>query len=253
VSGALDPALFAGEPARDARFVVQERWIDCVNLPPEDPRKDVEFLHRQMNEEVNGLEISARALSDFPEADWDLRLLVARQCADEARHAQAFRRLFEARGGTVGEYPVLNFQYRIITRIDSLVGRLAVQNRSFEAEGLDAISAGVGEARARGDHAMAELYDAQLADEIGHVRYANDWIREATRRDPRSLLRVAEALTAASRAFLQVMGPEGTNVTRYLVDPETRLEAGFRPEEVQAAAEKVAATRTAGQAPSQGP
>lgn len=252
MSDALDPALFAGEPTRDPRFQVKERWIDCLNLPADDPKKDVEFLHRQMNEEVNGLEISARCLSDFPDADWDLRLLVARQCADEARHAVAFRRLFEARGGSVGEYPVLNFQYRIITRIDTLVGRLAVQNRSFEAEGLDAIRAGVDEARERGDGAMAELYEAQLADEIGHVRYANDWIRELTRREPRSLLRVAEALTAAARAFLEVMGSEGTNVTKYLVDSETRLEAGFRPEEVQAAAEQVAAMRRARPA-SQGP
>jgi uncharacterized ferritin-like protein (DUF455 family) len=245
MSEALDPSLFAAEPARDDRFVVVERWAECRNLPADHARKDVEFLHRQMNEEMNGLEISARCLADFPDADWELRLAMARQCADESRHVLAFRRLCEARGGRVGEYPVLNFQYRIVTRIDSLAGRLAVQNRSFEAEGLDAIRAGVDEARRRGDEPMAELYEAQLADEIGHVRYANDWIREATRREPRNLLRVAAALTAAARAFVQVMGREGTQVTKYLVDPEVRLEAGFRPDEVQAAAEQVAAVRTA--------
>ena len=41
------------------------------------------------------------------------------------------RLLFEHRGGQVGQYPVMNFQYRIICRLDSLVGRIAVQNRSF--------------------------------------------------------------------------------------------------------------------------
>ena len=51
-----------------------------------------------------------------------------------------FRRIFETRGGQVGQYPVLNFQYRIIAHIRSLVGRLAIQNRSFEAGGLDAIA-----------------------------------------------------------------------------------------------------------------
>ena len=43
----------------------------------------------------------------------------------------------------MGQYPVLNFQYRIITRVPSLVGRLAVQNRSFEAAGMDAIQDGI--------------------------------------------------------------------------------------------------------------
>ena len=66
-----------------------------------------------------------------------------------------FRRIFEARGGRVGEYPVLNFQYRIIARIRSLVGRLAIQNRSFEAGGLDAIAVGMQQARERGDEELA--------------------------------------------------------------------------------------------------
>ena len=38
----------------------------------------------------------------------------------------------------------MNFQYRILRRIDSLIGRLAVQNRTFEADGLDAVTFGKG-------------------------------------------------------------------------------------------------------------
>ena len=243
MSGALDPELFAEDPARDARFCVKELWKDCVNLDDGHPLKTVEFLHRQMNEEINGLECSARTLADFPEADWELRLALARQCADEARHVAIFRRALEARGGRVGAWPVLNFQYRIITRIDDLAGRLAVQNRSFEAEGIDAIGFGIGAARAKGDEALADLLDAQLADEITHVRFANHWIRELIRRDPRSALRIARALTNASRAFQQVSGPEGMKVVKYGVDPGGRLEAGFLIDEVKATAERVAAER----------
>ncbi len=135
----LDPALFGPNPARDARFEVRDVRAEMANFSEDDPERTVEFLHRQMNEEVDGLEMSARNLTDFPDAAWGLRLAIARQCSDEARHVDMFRRCFEARGGRVGQYPVLNFQYRIITRIDSLIGRLAVQNRSFEAAGLDAI------------------------------------------------------------------------------------------------------------------
>lgn len=243
MSDALDPALFAEEPARDARFCVRQRWSDCLNLPDGDPLKPVEFLHRQMNEEINGLECSARALADFPGAEWELRMRIARQCADEARHVLMFRRLLEARGGRVGEWPVLNFQYRIITRIGDLAARLAVQNRSFEAEGIDAIGFGIGAAQAQGDEGLAELFDSQLADEITHVRFANDWIREAISREPRIALRIARALSDATRAFRQVIGPAGLKVVKYGVDPKGRLEAGFNADEVLASAERVAAER----------
>src|SRR5262249_25222135 len=109
----LDGSLFADAPARDVRFSVAGRWIDCDNFPAEHPLHKVEFFHRQMNEEVDSLECSARNLSDFPLEDWGLRLNLARQCADEARHAAMFRRILQSRGGRVGQFPVLNFQYRI--------------------------------------------------------------------------------------------------------------------------------------------
>src|SRR5262245_23901977 len=104
---ALDPTLFAESPARDHRFIVKDRWNECANLPADDPLHQIEFLGRQMNEEVNSLEVSARNVCDFPEADWNLRMWLARQCADESRHALMFRRILEQRGGRVGQHPVL--------------------------------------------------------------------------------------------------------------------------------------------------
>ena len=234
-ASALDPALFADSPARDARFTVVERWVECANFPEGDPLREIEFFHRQMNEEIDSLECSAGALTDFPDAEWALRLGLARQCADEARHAAMFRRIFEARGGRIGQYPVLNFQYRIIARIRSLVGRLAIQNRSFEAGGLDAIAVGMQQARERGDEELAQLFEAQQADEIVHVRLANEWIRVATQRDPRSVLQIGTALAGASKAFVQVMGPEGTEGVGFPADVAGRREAGFSDDEVELA------------------
>lgn len=237
----LEPNLFAQGPERDARFVVKDRWIECANFPADDPRHMTEFFNRQMNEEVNGLESSARSLHDFPEADWDLRMWLARQCADEARHVTMFRMALEKRGGFVGQYPVLNFQYRIITRIDNLIGRLAIQNRSFEAGGIDAIAFGIEEAHKRGDAELAQLYEAQLADEIVHVRFANEWIQARTAKEPRELLRIGQALAGAEKAFAQVMGAEGTKVIAYPADRQGRTEAGFNPAEI-VAADRPAAT-----------
>ena len=236
-ASSLDPTLFADGPARDTRFKVVERWVECANFPVEHPQRVVEFFHRQMNEEVDSLECSAITLKDFPQVDWDLRLSLARQCADEARHAALFRRIFEARGGRLGQYPVLNFQYRIIAHIDSLVGRLAVQNRSFEAGGLDAITYGIKEARQNGDEELTALFETQHADEIVHVRFANDVINAASQQDPRSMLQIGVALSAASKAFFQVMGPEGTQGVSYPADVDGRREAGFTDSEVKLASQ----------------
>jgi uncharacterized ferritin-like protein (DUF455 family) len=237
--------LFASDPARDERFAVKARWIECANLPGDHPLHLVEFFHRQMNEEVDSLEASAQSLADFPDAPWELRLALARQCADEARHARAYRGQLERRGGHVGQFPVLNFQYRIITARPHLVSRLVIQNRSFEAGGLDAIAFGIGEARKGGDDELAEFYEAQLADEIAHVRFANAWIRQALKEDPRTILRMGEALTAAAQAFRIVMGSEGTEGVEYPADTRARLEAGFTDDEVRLAADLASAAHAA--------
>jgi uncharacterized ferritin-like protein (DUF455 family) len=241
---ALDPELFGEPPARDDRFCVKDQWSECVNFPEGHPLKEVEFFHRQMNEEMNGMENAARSLADFPDADWGVRMSIARQCSDEARHVIMFQRIFERRGGKIGEYPVLNFQYRIIAKLQNLMDRLSVQNRSFEAGGIDAVSFGIEEARKKGDLEVAELFEMQQADEITHVRFANEYVRDCIHRDPRSALRVARALTLASKAFMQVMGAEALSNIKYLVDERGRLEAGFDPQEVRVAASQ-ATTRQA--------
>ena len=228
----LDPELFAPGPARDGRFDVKARWSEMDNLPAEDERAMPEFLHRQMNEEVNGIEIAARNLTDFPEAPWELRMEIARQCWDEARHVVAFRQAFERRGTSVGDFPVLNFQYRITTRLPTLEGRLTVQNRSFEAAGLDAIKQAIDGARSSGNPDLAELFETQLADEMQHVRYANQWLeRLATAGGPRSVFAVVSAVSHADEALRVIAGDA---VVEYPVADELRREAGFSEAEIEA-------------------
>lgn len=239
-SGPLDPELFAEGPARDERFVVKDRWVECENYPGDHPLHQVEFTHRQMNEEVNGLECSARGLTDFPAADWELRMWLARQCADEARHARMFRRLLESRGGHVGQFPVLNFQYRIITRADTLLARLLIQNRTFESGGIDAIAWVIARTRSAGEPDLADFFESQLADEIVHVRFANEWIRRTIREDRRAVLQIGATMAQVARAFAQVMGKEATEGVFYPADRPGRLEAGFTEAEVDLAAELAA-------------
>lgn len=240
-----DPTLAAETPARDPRFHVVERWSEMINLPDGHPEKPLEFLHRQMNEEANVMENAARSLAQFADAEWAIRMWLARQCADEARHVEVYRRLLERRGGRVGQYPVMNFQYRILGTIDTLIGRLAVQNRTFEADGLDAAVFGASEARALGDDELADVYEAQSADEVLHVRFANEYIRRKIREDGRNVLRMATALTQGARAFQAVFADGGTDVTKYGVAERERLEAGFAPDEIHVAVEQSETRRRA--------
>ena len=228
-----DTAMFGAAPARDDRFQVKERWSELQNLDAADSNHQIEFLHRQMNEEINSIEISARNLTDFPDAPWELRMAMARQCWDESRHCLAFRRLLEARGGRVGQFPVINFQYRIITKINSLAGRLAVQNRSFEAAGIDAIDTSLKSHDREADPEYVALFEMQLADEMQHVRFGNEWVKRlAELGGPRVTFAVARACAQATEAFMQIA--DG-GVLYYPVAGEARREAGFTDAEIEGA------------------
>jgi uncharacterized ferritin-like protein (DUF455 family) len=241
----LDPCLHEQGPSREPHVTVVDTWLECANLPDDHPEKEIEFLHRQLNEEANVMENAASSLVDFPDEPWEIRMYLARQCADEARHVIAYQRLFKKRGGTVGQYPVMNFQFKILKSIDSLLGRLAVQNRTFEADGLDAAVVAIEDARERGLHDAAEMYDSQAADEILHVGFANSWIKRQVKENPGRALTLASALTHASRVFAQVVQGGGGDQDRYPVAEEARLQAGFDEAEVQAAVEMNEARREA--------
>lgn len=227
----LDPAMFGPTQARDDRFDVRDRWSDLVNHPAGTPEYTREFLHRQMNEEANVMEQAAQSLVDFPNEDWEIRMWLARQVSDEARHTELYKRVMKARGVEMGDHPVLNFQYRLLSKIDSLIGRLAVENRTFEADGLDAATFGESEARARGDHDLAQLMEFQQADEILHVGFANQWIGREVKKDPRKILEMARAITRAENAFTDVFS--GGMEVRYPVAQQERLAAGFAPAEIE--------------------
>ena len=183
------------DPAREPCFEIVHLHSDVPSsegLGPEARRKR---MHREYNQEVQTLEIAALCLADFPEAAWELRLELARQCWDEARHAALYyRRLLEL-GGRKGEYAIANLDWSVVAMLDSLAARLAVQHRTFEAGSLDLESQGIPMYREAGDDATADIMDAVVADEFQHVRFANAWLKRLTDADPRAVLQVAAAIT----------------------------------------------------------
>src|SRR6266511_2124080 len=87
------------DPAREPCFEIVHLHQDVPDSGGITLEARRQRLHREYNQEVQTLEVAAICLTDFPAAPWDLRLQLARQCWDEARHANLlYRRLVELGG-----------------------------------------------------------------------------------------------------------------------------------------------------------
>jgi uncharacterized ferritin-like protein (DUF455 family) len=189
----------ASDPAREPCFQVVHLHTDLMDLAGMDAPARRQRLHRHMHNEMQNLEIAAQTLADFPDAPWEVRLQIARQCWDESRHAALVHRRLLAHGGRKGEFPVMNYEWGVVCRMDSLAARLALQNRSFEAGEMDLLRHLQREWIAAGDGETAAVYDAILADEVNHVRYANRWLQRECRERPRTAFEVAKAVMFLQR------------------------------------------------------
>ena len=231
------------EPARDACFKVVRRDSELVTYEETHETARREAVHRHMSNEITSLDIAAQCLVDFPEAPWELRMELARQCWDEARHVAALHRRLLAMGGHKGEFPISAFEWQVTCALDDLAGRLASQNRTLEAGAMDVVGGTIREWRALGDHATADVLDQILADEIQHVRFANRWIKKLAAENPRVLMKVAMAVRFLSQVnqALQPRSGETNVVGKVYGDPqagvpmvnvEDRKLAEFNDEEI---------------------
>jgi len=197
------------DPAREPCFTVVQTDAEMQEWPDMSDISRRERLHRHMNNETGAMEIAARCLVDFPDAPWDLRMSLARQVSDESRHARLLHDRLLQLDGRKGEFPISNFEWGVTLMLDDLPGRLAVQNRTFEAGLIDILGTLRNRWREAGDHLTADLLEGILADEITHVRFANRWIKQITEQDPRTLLKVAMAVRYLGRVLAQLAPQAG--------------------------------------------
>jgi len=223
----LGPLTLREPPARDACFDVVLRDAEMHEYDASDPRALRETVHRHMSNEITSLDIAAQCLAEFPDAPWELRLELARQCWDESRHVAVLERRLRELGGRKGEFPISCFEWSVTCALDSLAGRLATQNRTFEAGAMDVVGSLAPSMREVGDAETAAVLDGILADEVHHVRFANRWIKAMVEQDRRVLLKVASAvrfLAEANAALLAAAG-EKNAVGRLMADPAERVPA----------------------------
>src|SRR5262249_22453792 len=121
--------------------------------------------------------------------------------------------------------------------------RLALQNRTFEGGEMDLLRQIGNMWTAAGDEQTAALMDGLLADEVQHVRYANRWLKQMARENPRTLLQVAAAIhflrqvTAALAPLPGEINAVGVDLTAFthadvFANVDDRRLAEFTEEEI---------------------
>ena len=133
-----------------------------------------------------------------------------------------------ARGGRQGEFPIINYDWGVACVIDTLAGRLAVQNRTVEAGEMDLLKELRDAWRTANDPETALVMDGILADEIEHVRFANQWLKAEAARNPRVLLQVAAAI-AQIRTITRAFAPEAGQTNGAGIDMDSLDREGFTP------------------------
>jgi uncharacterized ferritin-like protein (DUF455 family) len=180
-------------------------------------------LHGIFVGELQALEAAGRTIWDFPDAPWEFKMNMARQCWDEARHVQVFEKLIDHVGGEVGEFPESTFLFETSCHDDPVL-RVTGVNRCLEGLACDAFRSLIDYSKSIDDELMAQAADFVLADELTHVRFGSDWLKKFTEGDPERARHAKEFQLETDRSFSFGGG-------RTLAKEE-RLEAGFTEEEI---------------------
>ena len=214
-------------PARESAFNVVTDQAQMHKSPEGSPESYREQLHSNVNEEMQSLEIAAQGLVDFPDESWEIRMSLARQAWDEARHAWLFFNRLVELGGFKGEFPVINQEWGVVCMFDSLAARLAVQNRVFEGGSLDVFKESAEVWARMGDQKTSDIMDAVLVDEIRHTQFANEWLENLRHDRPRDLLKAMAAMSSLQAWSAKLTPPGHVMEHDIAVNTEDRARAGF--------------------------
>ncbi len=184
--------------ARDERFhrittaerFADERTKDVIERGRIDPASEevADRARRQMHGifvgEIQALEGSGRTAFDYSTAEtpFAMKLDMARQCWDEARHVEISLQLGDHMGIDVGEFSEAVTLFEAACHPDP-VFRLAGVNRALEGLAIDVFTTMRNFAIEMNDPVLEFAEDWMLADEVTHVKMGSNWLRELTKDD----------------------------------------------------------------------
>jgi uncharacterized ferritin-like protein (DUF455 family) len=161
-----------------------------------------QLMHGVFVGEIQALEGAGRTVWDFDddEAPFALKLDMARQCWDEARHTEISVKLGEWMGTEVGEFAETAFLYEAACNPDPVL-RLTGVNRALEGLAIDVFNTMREFGEASGDPVLAFCEDWMLADEVTHVKMGSDWLRRLTEHDPERRERALDFQRVVDKLF----------------------------------------------------
>ncbi|HEY5888569.1 MAG TPA: DUF455 family protein [Acidimicrobiales bacterium] len=176
----------------DPRSVKNSRMRTQARLTPDRPDSaDAAraLMHGIFVGEIQALEGAGRTCWDFEtgdgrdEAPFALKLDMARQCWDEARHCEISVKLSDWMGTEIGEFSEGTFLYAAACNPDPVL-RLTGVNRALEGLAIDVFNTMREFGEIAGDPILEFCEDWMLADEVTHVKMGSDWLRRLTEDDP---------------------------------------------------------------------
>jgi uncharacterized ferritin-like protein (DUF455 family) len=192
----------AGIGARVGRKLTPDR--------PEAPDAARALMHGIFVGEIQALEGAGRTCWDFPvgsaasvDADavpFELKLDMARQCWDEARHCEISVKLGDWMGTEVGEFAETTFLFEAACNPDPVL-RLTGVNRALEGLAIDVFNTMRDFGELSGDPVLEFCEDWMLADEVTHVKMGSDWLRRLTASDPGRRERALEFQRVVDKLF----------------------------------------------------
>jgi uncharacterized ferritin-like protein (DUF455 family) len=138
--------------------------------------------------------------SDVPEVPFELKLDMARQCWDEARHCEISIKLSGHMGTELGEFSENTFLYEAACNPDPVL-RLTGVNRALEGLAIDVFNTMKEFGDIAGDPILEFCEDWMLADEVTHVKMGSDWLRRLTADDKPRQERALEFQRVVDKLF----------------------------------------------------
>jgi hypothetical protein len=179
-------------PPRDAPLVEEPFWFsedrERFRVYESDDEWSLEGFrhkfHQLLYGEVETTDRMGKMLADYPDLPWEMRVDLANQMWDEARHIEIVAKAVEEElGGELGYGPWPYVWWWMQNETDPL-RRLTVTNCWAEANLMNTLKQWKIKAAERGFSRIAELCDYLQADELMHVKTGTRWLRRLTDAEP---------------------------------------------------------------------
>jgi uncharacterized ferritin-like protein (DUF455 family) len=170
------------------------------------------LMHGIFVGEIQALEGAGRTCHDFetsaagsdtsaPDAiPFALKMDMARQAWDEARHVEISVMLSDWMGTEIGQFAENTVLFEAACSADPVL-RLAGVNRALEGLAIDVFTTMKEFGDLAGDPYLEFCEDWMLADEVTHVKMGSDWLRKVTENDPERRKKALEFQSIVDKLF----------------------------------------------------